>query len=169
MPTPESPRDDCKTNQTTPETTTEGRGLAASLSSLCSKLTALSDLYNSVSTVTDDILVGPKDDVKTRVRMAEEIGKLYALIFSERDSRRPSLSTSTIFDTFKSAESLAHELDAERRSIEEELMRFSINLRGDSVKTEQRLMMCAFFADKEVFVGKHADRVNEANRLRSDS
>lgn len=145
---------------------TEDRSLRPSFSSLCTKLTALSDLYTNIATIGSEMLVDPKYDVKARVRMAEEIGRLYALMFPKKQSKEPTLSTSTIVDAFKSIKSLMHEIDIERNGIEEELTRFKVDLRADSARIEQRVMMSTFFSDQDAFVRKHTERVNEANRLR---
>ncbi|GMH36304.1 hypothetical protein BSKO_04172 [Bryopsis sp. KO-2023] len=155
--------------QTPPGTKpTRYRQSAPTVSGLCSKLEDLVLSSKKITPRNAKLLSDSKDGIiGEEGEIASEVGKMYALVFKERDSRKPSLSTSTVVDNFNVAEEVLQDIHAERTKIEEGFRTSKIQMRGDTVKMEQRMMMCNFFADPRLFHGKLLDRVQEAEMMRS--
>lgn len=136
-----------------------------SVQDTCRVLDKISKLLEFLVGSTDKF-VRPADQSITNKSMVitKEVGELYALIFNERNSKDPTLSTSTILDNFMGAESLTNTIEADRLAISEEFIRVKTGIRRDIGKSERRQMMCAFFSDPKAFFANYMKKIEEAGK-----
>lgn len=135
-----------------------------SVQDVCSLLDKVSKALAFLMGSTNKFVQASEGIAEKKMSMAKEVGKLYALIFGERDSREPSLSTNTILDNLAGAESLTTMIEADRVALSEEFNRIKTGIRKDVSKSEHRLMMCTFFTDPDAFFTKYMKKAREAER-----